>query len=91
MQNAFPSPDASDELVLYFYRSCFFCQLVLRAIRKLDLDSKVELADIRESPAHRTRLLQETGKTQVPCLFINGSPYHESRDIVAWLHQFSAS
>ena len=27
--------------------------------------------------------------TQVPCLFIDGVPFHESADIVAWLQAYA--
>ncbi|MFW5961846.1 MAG: glutaredoxin family protein [bacterium] len=30
-------------------------------------------------------LIEVGGKRQVPCLFINGEPLYESRDILNWL------
>ena len=30
-------------------------------------------------------LVKTTGRKMVPCLFIDGNPMHESRDIINWL------
>ena len=43
--------------------------------------------DIISSKAAEQRLIQEGGKRQVPCLFIDGKPLYESDDIIAWLSQ----
>jgi len=71
------------ELVLFQFPQCPFCAYVLAEIRRLNVD--VELKNTRENPKHREELVKRTGKTQVPCLFIDGKPMHESSDIVAYL------
>jgi glutaredoxin len=78
-----PSPDAPRELALYKFDSCPYCRRVLSRLAKLDLD--VEMRDIHASPEHRRALQQATGRTTVPCLFIDGQPLFESLDILAWL------
>lgn len=53
------------------------------------LNIKVEYCDIYGDQAHLERLVRETGRRTVPCLFIDGTPMHESRDIVEWLQKNS--
>ena len=81
------SPDQRRELVLYKYDSCPYCQRVLRAIDKLGLE--VEMRDTMMTPAAREELYQRTGRTQVPCLFIDGEALFESMDIVSWLEAYA--
>ena len=76
---------ARHTLLLYKFDSCPYCRRVQRALDQLDLD--VELRDTRENPEHRRELRQRTGRTQVPCLFIDGEPMFESADINAWLQR----
>ncbi|MEZ4316090.1 MAG: glutaredoxin [Myxococcota bacterium] len=78
-----PSPNEPHALVLYKYDTCPYCRRVLRAIEQLELD--VEMADIHRDRANRDALIQKTGRSTVPCLFIDGQPLFESLDIIAWL------
>lgn len=84
-----PSPDRrpNHTLVLYKFDSCPYCRRVQRVLDQLDLE--VELRDTRENPEHRRALRQQTGRTQVPCLFIDGEPMFESADIVDWLQAYA--
>ena len=52
--------------------SCPFCQRVQRQLEPLGLAQDIELRDTRQDPKARAQLQEETGRTQVPCLFING-------------------
>ena len=72
------------ELVLYKFDTCIFCQRVMAFIRKHKLP--VTYRDLREHPRYRQELLALTGRSQVPCLLIDGQPMLESADIVAYLH-----
>jgi len=72
-------------LQLFFYDSCPFCQFVLSTIKSNKL--KVDLRNILEDPEALAKLVQDTGRRTVPCLFINGKPMHESSDIIYWLEQ----
>ena len=77
-------------LVLYKFDSCPACRRVFRAID--DLDVAIEYRDTRTERQWRADLMKRTGRTQVPCLFIDGDPMFESRDIAAWLREhFPAS
>lgn len=83
-----PDPDSPRELVLYQYRSCPYCARVLRAVDALDLGEQVQLRDTMREREARQELLQATGTSQVPCLFVDGVPFHESADIVDWLQAY---
>ncbi|OHV10583.1 glutaredoxin family protein [Kushneria phosphatilytica] len=78
----------TQELVLYQFPACPFCQRVLRQIEQLDLD--IELRDTRRDPEARQELQQGGGRTMVPCLRItkdDGSVewMYESEDINRFL------
>ena len=84
-----PDPTVAHSLALYKYDSCPYCQRVMRALDPLNLGD-IELRDTRQDPVHRRGLMEATGRTQVPCLFIDGQPLFESEDIVDWLTAYSA-
>ena len=75
------------KLVLYKFDACPYCVRVKRAIEQLQCSEQIEHRDTRLEPRWRGDLLARTGRTQVPCLFINGEPLFESLDIVAFLKQ----
>lgn len=74
---------ASPKLDYYFFESCPFCQMVLEVINKYSI--KVEYCDIQHNKQFLDKLVADTGRRTVPCLYIDGKPMHESRDIIAWL------
>lgn len=82
-----PSPDTERELVLYKYDTCPYCVRVMRAVDRLGLE--VAYRDTRRDAGAREELFEKTGRTQVPCLFIDGEPLFESADIVAWLEAYA--
>ena len=71
------------ELVLYYFPSCPFCVVVLDCLDRLGL--KIPMRDILTEEGARDDLMDIGGKTQVPCLVIDGKPLYESRDIIDWL------
>jgi glutathione S-transferase len=74
------------QLILYQYDECPYCQKVQRAITDLALQDRIELRNTRRNPAFRDELRGLTGRTQVPCLVIDGRPMLESDDIVDYLY-----
>lgn len=84
-----PAPDQERDLALYKFDSCPFCQRVLHVVRDKELDA-IELVDTRRDAAARDHLFEETGRTTVPCLFVDGVPFFESADIKAWLQVYAA-
>ena len=81
-----PAAAAADhELVLYKYDACPFCRRVMRVVDDLGLQDRIEYRDTRMEPKWRADLIDRTGRTQVPCLFIDGEAMFESADINDWL------
>ena len=73
------------ELTLYHFPSCPFCKMVADCLDRLG--AKIPMRDILVEPGAREELLAIGGKTQVPCLVIDGEPLYESADIIRWLEE----
>ena len=73
------------KLELFYFPQCPFCQMVLGTIQQLDVE--VELLDIHQNSKAHQRLVDDTGRQTVPCLYIDNKPMFESSDIMAWLKQ----
>ena len=71
------------KLELYYFDACPYCQLVLDVIDELSI--KVDFKDIKKDGANLNKLIQDTGRRTVPCMYIDGRPMHESSDIMKWL------
>jgi glutaredoxin len=61
---------------------CPYCQRVRDFLNKKKI--KVPMKDIHENPLWRDELIKIGGKTQVPCLVIDGKALYESGDIIEW-------
>ncbi|MFT6143750.1 MAG: glutaredoxin [Myxococcota bacterium] len=72
-------------LALYKFDSCPYCRRLFPTIDRLDVN--VEYRDTRADANWRKDLMEKTGRTQVPCLMIDGKPLFESSDIAAFLTQ----
>ena len=73
------------KLELFVRDWCPYCQRVLRFVRENGIELTVY--DCDEDPKADARLRMVGGKSQVPCLFIDGKPMYESADIIAYLRQ----
>ncbi len=73
------------KLELFKRDSCPYCVKVQMLIDELGVGDQIEQLDITRDAAARKRLAQVGGKQQVPCLFIDGEPLYESRDIMDWI------
>jgi glutaredoxin len=62
---------------------------VLSALKVTGLESKVTLHDIHENASDKQKLIKDTGRGTVPCLYIDNKPMHESQEIAKWLHQYA--
>ena len=76
-------------LDLYYFDECPYCQIVLSALKSTGLQNKVNYLNIHENSKYKEQLIKDTGRGTVPCLYIDGKPMHESRDIANWLHQYA--
>lgn len=85
--NGSGAPSTPHSLELYFFPDCPFCRKVLGAIDDLGMKDKVVFRDTRSGPQEKEALVELTGKTQVPCLVVDGKPMHESEDIKQYLYQ----
>jgi glutaredoxin len=72
-------------LNFYYFDSCPFCRYVFEVIKNLNV--KVTYENIHEDDLAMEQMRQKTGRTTVPCLFIDGGPMFESSDIIAWLEE----
>ena len=70
-------------LVLYYNPNCPYCKKVLEFLEKIG--KEIPLKNIKNDPKASEELLHLGGKTQTPCLFIDGMPLYESDDIIGWL------
>jgi glutaredoxin len=77
------------KLALYYYDECPYCQIVISALRETKLTEHVTMNNIRKVAAHREKLMNDTGRSTVPCLYIDDKPMFESRDIARWLHDYA--
>ena len=85
------SPHATAEyLSLYQSSTCWFCAKVRQKMS--DLGIQIELRDIGQQNNFREELVREAGKSQVPCLRIEGPEgkttwMYESSDICTYLER----
>jgi glutaredoxin len=66
---------------------CPYSARVRDFIDEQGLKDQIDYTEINEVEGAKDKLSQLTGKSQVPCLVINGKPMLESGDIVQWLQQ----
>lgn len=74
------------ELKLFYKEECPYCQIVLRYLKKYDIDG-VEMVDIKADSKNQEDVVKLGGKDQVPMLLIDGKPLYESSDIVKWFKE----
>ncbi len=70
---------------LYHRWHCPYSARVRDFIDEHQLGSRIEYVELGEVEDAETRLAEMTGRSQVPCLVIDGNPILESADIVQWL------
>ena len=70
-------------LTLYHFIACPYCQRVRDYLTQAGIS--VPMKDTHETPAFREELIKIGGKSQVPCLVIDGKALYESLNIIEWL------
>ena len=69
-----------------FYRpTCGYCLKVLRFIAQNNI--AISLKNISENSEILQELITIAGKTQIPCLVVNGKAMHESNHIIKWFKE----
>lgn len=76
-------PKQKPSLVLYYRPTCPYCKNVLRFLNSVK--KTVPLKNIGTDSRAKDELIKNGGKKQVPCLFIDGKPLYESKDIINYL------
>ncbi|HPB67552.1 MAG TPA: glutaredoxin [Candidatus Omnitrophota bacterium] len=74
-----------NERLLYYKSTCPYCQKVLNFIDEQGIE--LPLKNIDQNAEYRKELLNIGGKSQVPCLFVNGQVLYDTDQIVDWLKQ----
>ena len=88
VKNALPSTERTPmapRYELFIMPACPYCQKVLRYMERRGIE--MPLRDVTSDPDAREELVRVGGKSQVPCLFIDGAPLYESDDIIAHLQR----
>ena len=73
------------ELNLYYKPMCPYCRKVLNHLEQTQ--ASLTLKDIEANPENEKELLSIGGKSQVPCLVIDGKALYESDDIIKYLEE----
>jgi len=72
-------------LQLYHRWHCPYSKRVRDYIDEHKLNDEIEFIELGEAPHSEDRLNVLSGRSQVPCLVVDGEPILESADIVQWL------
>ena len=70
------------QLTLYHFQGCPYCARVRDFLAQEKIN--VPMKDTHQTPAFRDELIKIGGKSQVPCLVIDGKTLYESSDIIEW-------
>lgn len=70
---------------LYVRNNCMFSTNTLAALANLNLIDQVPVVNVSDDKAALDELTGIAGKGQAPCLVVDGSPRHESGDIITYL------
>lgn len=70
------------KLLFYTRSTCPYCKRVSAYLSSVN--KTVPSVDIGKCPEAAKELIKIGGKSQVPCLVINGKPLYESSDIIHW-------
>jgi glutaredoxin len=74
-------------LQLFHKWQCPYSARVRDFVDQHQLGDRIEYTEINEVEGAKDKLSELTGKSQVPCLVIDGQPMLESSEIVQWLDQ----
>jgi len=72
-------------LTLYHFNGCPYCQRVRDYLAKENIT--VPMKDTHANASFKEELFKIGGKTQVPCLVIDGKAMYESLDIIEWFRK----
>lgn len=70
-------------LTLYYSEHCPYCRRVRDFMTQTGIT--LPMKEIKQNPGYADELMKIGGKTQVPCLSIDGKAMYESLDIIEFL------
>ena len=70
------------DLVLYYRPTCPYCRKVLDFMESKGIE--LSMKDVTDENL-KLELINVGGRSQVPCLAIDGQAMYESDDIITWL------
>lgn len=73
------------KLTLYQFDACPFCIKVKNYLSENTIN--IPIKNTMTDPNTAAELIKIGGKTQVPCLVINGTALYESDDIIDWFEK----
>lgn len=73
------------ELLLYYTPYCPYSKKVLQYLQSIH--KQVPMVNVQQDSAAKEELKRVGGKSQVPCLVIDGKAIYESDVIIHWLSQ----
>jgi glutaredoxin len=73
----------TQKLTLYYFNGCPYCAKVINFLKKNNIT--IPMKNIHEEVGAQEELIRIGGKSQVPCLVIDGQALYESDDIIEWL------
>jgi glutaredoxin len=76
------------QLLLYYTPWCPYSKKVLDYLAQIK--KTLPMKNLQNDPRGKEELKKMGGKSQVPCLVINGKAMYESADIIRWLSQNQA-
>ncbi len=76
---------AHPDVVLYHGDTCRYCIKVRDFLDKEGIE--IPQKEVWNNPEFFEELYAVSGRTQVPCLVINGTPMLESDDIIKWFKE----
>lgn len=74
-------------LELYYFEQCPFCYRVLKKVKELELEEYISFKDTFKDPSNALSHQERSGRSTVPCLYIDEKPLFESLDIIKWLEE----
>lgn len=75
------------KMQLYHRWHCPYSSRVRETIQRFRLGGQVEMKELDEVKGAEQELQDLTGRTQTPCLVVDGKPMLESVKIVNWLEK----
>jgi len=75
-------PGLPADVALYIKSRCGFSRATLLALDNLHLSQRIKCHNVTEDANARAELMRITGRETAPCFVVDGTPMHESKDII---------